>query len=76
MVSPEANKYLFHCKVVEVISTGGERRINAMCDPGSFIMEVPDDGQIQLGDTLTISGSIQIESIEQNSIQKSNHESI
>jgi len=59
-----SNRYSFHCEVVEIISRDDKRIINAMCDPGSMIIEIPDDGQVQLGDVMNVSVTINIDRIE------------
>ena len=67
MVSEDSNRYRFHCEVVEVIYQDGKRIIKAMCNPGTMIIETPDDGKIQLGDRLVVTGTIQIENSESDS---------
>ena len=67
MDSDASNSYRFRCEVVEVIYKDGKRVIKAMCNPGSLIIETPDDGKIQLGDKLIVTGSIHIDSTEHDS---------
>ena len=47
-----------------MISRKGKRIIKALCNPGTIIIEIPDDGNLQLGEKLQVSGSIHIESLE------------
>lgn len=47
-----------------MISRNGKRIIKAVCTPGTIIIEIPDDGKIQLGEKVQITGTIQIESVE------------
>lgn len=61
---PGSKRYAFQCEVVEIISRDEKRIINAMCDPGSMIIEIPDDGQVQLGDVINVSGTINIDRID------------
>ena len=58
------NRFTFQCEVVEMISRKGKRIIKALCNPGTIIIEIPDDGNLQLGEKLQVSGSIHIESME------------
>lgn len=64
MIQKASNRYRFQCEVVEVIHKDGSRMIKAICTPGSIIIETPDDGNIQLGDKLMVSGTLQIDKIE------------
>ena len=66
MIQTASNRYRFQCEVVEVIHKDGSRMIKAVCNPGSIIIETPDVGNIQLGDKLTVTGTLQIDSIETN----------
>jgi len=59
-----SNRYCFHCEVAEMISRNGKRIIKALCNPGTIIIEIPDDGNMQLGEKLQVTGSIHIESME------------
>ena len=47
-----------------MISRKGKRIIKALCNPGTIIIEIPDDGNLQLGEKLQVTGSIHIESME------------
>jgi hypothetical protein len=67
MLSEESNRYRFQCEVVEVIYKDGKRIIKAMCNPGTMIIETPDDGKIQLGDRMVVTGTIHIEKSEPGS---------
>ena len=47
-----------------MISRQGKRIIRVLCNPGTIIIEVPDDGKMQLGDKVQVSGRIEIDSME------------
>jgi hypothetical protein len=47
-----------------MISRNGKRIIKATCSPGTIIIEIPDDGKIQLGEQVQVTGAIQVESVE------------
>lgn len=64
MTLNQSNRYCFHCEVAEMISRNGKRIIKAVCTPGTIIIEIPDDGKIQLGEKVQLTGTIQIESVE------------
>lgn len=64
MTLNQSNRYCFHCKVAEMISRNGKRIIKATCSPGTIIIEIPDDGKIQLGEKVQVTGTIQVESVE------------
>lgn len=64
MAKADENSYLFHCKIIEIVNTGEERNVFAVCDPGSFILKVPDDGNYQLGDKVKVTGTIKISASE------------
>lgn len=71
MSSDTSNTYRFYCQVIEVIHKDGGRLIKTMCNPGSLIIETPDDGKAKLGDKLIVTGSLRIVSMESNkSIEK------
>ena len=59
-----SNRYCFHCEVAEMISRNGNRIVKALCTPGTIIIEIPDDGNMQLGEKLLVTGTIHIESME------------
>ncbi len=60
----QTNRYSFHCEVAELISRNGSRIIRVLCNPGTLIIEIPDDGNMQLGGKVQVTGSIQIESVQ------------
>ena len=64
MIQKESNRYRFQCEVVEVIHKDGNRMIKAVTNPGSIIIEIPDDGKIRFCDKLLITGTLKIDSIE------------
>jgi len=64
MTLKQSNRYSFHCEVAEMISRNGSRIIKALCTPGTIIIEIPDDGKMQLGEHVRVTGTIQIESME------------
>jgi hypothetical protein len=64
MTLKHSNRYNFQCEVAEMISRNGRRIIRVLCNPGTIIIEVPDDGKMQLGDKVQVSGRIEIESME------------
>ena len=47
-----------------MISRKGKRIIKALCNPGTIIIEIPDNGNLQLGEKLQVTGSMHIESME------------
>ncbi|MFC2089262.1 hypothetical protein ACFLT1_00690 [Bacteroidota bacterium] len=55
------------CKVIEVISRGDERMVSAICDPASLIIEIPDNGTMELGDEVMVSGTFHIDQITYDS---------
>ena len=63
MTLKQSNRYCFHCEVAEMISRNGNRIVKALCTPGTIIIEIPDDGNLQLGEKLQVTGSIHIESM-------------
>lgn len=60
----QANRYSFHCEVAELISRNGSRIIRVLCNPGTLIIEIPDEGNMQLGGKVQVKGSILIESVQ------------
>ena len=64
MIQKDSNRYRFQCEVVEVIHKNGNRIIKAVTNPGSIIIEIPDDGKVQFCDKLLVTGTLQINSIE------------
>jgi len=64
MILKQSNQYNFSCEVAELISRQGKRIIRVLCNPGTIIIEVPDDGKMQLGDKVQVSGRIEIDSME------------
>ncbi|MEN8155407.1 MAG: hypothetical protein ABFS10_00530 [Bacteroidota bacterium] len=64
MTPVASNTYRFSCKVVEVIFKDGKRVIKAITNPGSLIIEAHDDGKVQLGERIKITGTLKIEAVE------------
>ena len=64
MALKHPNRLSFHCEVAEMISRDGNRIIKALCNPGTIIIEIPDNGNMQLGEKLQVTGNIHIESME------------
>lgn len=64
MILKQSNQYKFSCEVAELISRKGNRIIRVLCNPGTIIIEVPDDGKMQLGDKVQVTGRIEIDSME------------
>jgi hypothetical protein len=50
--------------VAELISRNGSRIIRVLCNPGTLIIEIPDEGNMQLGEKVQVTGSIHIESVQ------------
>ena len=68
------NSFQLECEIVEIISKDDKRIIKAMCNLGRKIIEIPDDGQVQLNDIFSVSGTIYIDHIktDPNKIQNKN----
>ncbi len=66
VASDISNTYRFYCQVVEVIHKDGSGLIKTICNPGSLIIEIPNDGKALLGDKLIVTGKLQIKTTESN----------
>ena len=66
MDKADSNIYRFHCEVVEVISTGAESTIKVICNPGSIIIEIPNERKIKMGDRIIVTGNLNILSSEKD----------
>jgi len=62
-INPE-NKYIFRGEVVEVLNQGPSRKIKVICKPGSMIIETPDIDTVTLGDSVIITGTFEIDTLE------------
>ena len=75
MAVTESNTFHLSCKVSEVIHQDRKRIIRVMCNPGSLIIETPDDGKVQLGDSLHVTGTLHIERLEsEKPAEHNNHQ--
>ena len=60
-----SNRYCFVGKVVEVIYKDNTRIPRVICTPGSLILELPEQENLQLETNVKITGSFRIESLEE-----------
>lgn len=58
------NKYIFRGEVVEVINQGLSRKIKVICKTGSMIIETPDIDALTLGDSVIITGTFAVDTLE------------
>ena len=64
MIQKDSNRYTFQCEVVEVIHKDEIRMIKAVTNPGSIMIEIPDDRKVRFCDKILVTGTLQIDSIE------------
>jgi len=64
MTAGNDNDLMFHCEVVEIISSGDKRVVKVMCNPGALILKIPNNLNARLGDQLKVSGTFKTEHVE------------
>ena len=58
------NRYCFLGEVSEVFHQDGQRWMRTLCKPGSILIQILDDNELQLGDSVRVTCSLKVEKLE------------
>lgn len=64
MEQKEINRFCFLGEVYEVFHQDGQRWMRAICKPGKILIQIPENHELNLGDSVTVTCSLLVEKLE------------
>lgn len=66
MQEEKINRYCFLGEVTEVFHQDGQRWMRTICKPGRIMIQIPDESELNLGDNVKVTCSLQVEKLEKH----------
>lgn len=64
MDQEDINRFCFLGQVTEVFHQNGYRWMKTVCKPGRIMIQIPVDSELQLGDNVKVTCSLNVEKLE------------
>jgi len=64
MNQENSNRYCFLGKVTEVYQQDGQRWMRTICTPGKIMIQIPEENEFNLGDSVKVTCFLKVEKLE------------
>jgi hypothetical protein len=64
MVQKEINRFCFLGEVYEIFHQDGQRWMRTICKPGKILIQIPEDHELNLGDTVKVTCTLKVKKLE------------
>lgn len=70
MHQEDINRFYFLGEVTEVFHQDGQRWMRTICSPGRIMIQIPEDRELNLGDSVKVTCSLKVEKLEKHTNSK------
>jgi hypothetical protein len=64
MQQENTNRFYFLGEVIEVFQQNGQRWMKTICKPGRIMIQIPEDSDLNMGDSVKVTCSLMVEKLE------------